>query len=89
MATVREKEVIALPAEEVDRVRSAMWGLIKGVSAQRTFAEMLIHSEGMDESEAPSLEDVAHMVSGMAERLDLMLGHVKHFVFEHVGRVKP
>lgn len=88
MTTVREKDVVALPVEEADRVRQAMWGLISGVSAQRSFADMLIHAEGMDESNAPSLEEVAHMVGGMAERLDLLLNNVKSFVFDQVGRVK-
>lgn len=88
MTTVREKDVVALPVEEADRIRKAMWELIGGVAAQRSFADMLIHAEGMDESNAPSLEEVAHMVAGMAERLDLLLNNVKSFVFDQVGRVK-
>lgn len=89
MATVREKNIVSLPVDEVDRVRKAVWSLIQGVEAQRTFAEMLIHSEGMEESDAPTTGDIAHMVAGMAERLDLQLNHVKRFVFDQVGSAKP
>lgn len=88
MASNRDKEVVGKPTQQDELVRKAMWGLINGVAAQRTFAEMLIHSEGMNENDAPSLEEVAHMVAGMAERLDLMLNHVKTFVFSQVGRVE-
>jgi|GEM_PF-5593710 len=88
MATNREKEIAVKPTPQDEKVRKAMWGLINGVSAQRAFAEMLLHSEGMEESNAPSLEEVAHMVAGMAERLDLMLDHVKYFVFSQVGGVE-
>lgn len=87
MASKRNTDINAAPTPENDLVRNALWGLIKGVSAQRTFAEMLVHAEGMDESAAPSLEAVAHMVAGMAEQLDLHLNHVKGFVFDQVGRV--
>lgn len=88
MASNRDKEIIGKPDQQDELVRKAMWGLINGVEAQRTFAEMLIHSEGMEETAAPSLEEVAHMVAGMAERLDLMLNHVKAFVFSQVGRAE-
>lgn len=85
MASNRDKEITGKPNHRDELVRNAMWGLINGVSAQRAFAEMLIHSGGMNETDAPSLEDVAHMVAGMAERLDRMLDDVKEFVFSQVG----
>lgn len=89
MTSNRDKDFEITTNDPHDMVRHAMWGLLKGVSAQRTFADMLVHSEGMDEGEAPSLEEVAHMVAGMAERLDLYLNHVKRFVFDQVGSAKP
>lgn len=85
MTSKRNAEIKTAPTPENELIRNSLWGLIKGISAQRTFAEMLVHAEGMEESEAPSLEDVAHMVAGMAERLDLHLNHVKQFVFDQVG----
>lgn len=88
MASNRDKEITGKPYRRDEQVRKAMWGLLNGVAAQRAFAEMLIHSEGMEETNAPSLEEVAHMVAGMAERLDLMLSQVKEFVFAQVGRVE-
>jgi hypothetical protein len=88
MTSKRNADVTASPIQDSDLVRKATWGLIHGIAAQRTFAEMLIHAGGMDESDAPSLEEVAHMVAGMAERLDLHLDFVKSFVFDQVGGVK-
>ncbi len=89
MASKRDADIEVTLNDPHEKVRQAIWGLLKGVSAQRTFADMLVHSEGMGDGEAPSLEEVAHMIAGMAERLDLHLNHVKHFVFDQVGSAKP
>lgn len=70
-------------------VHKGLKGLIVGISAQQSFSVMLVHSNGMDDSEAPTFEEVAHMVAGMADRLDMHLNHVKSFVFDRVGSVKP
>lgn len=87
MTSKRNTDVVA-SIETNELVRKAIWGLIQGVGAQRTFAEMLIHSESMEESDAPTAKDIAHMVAGMAECLDLHLNHVKDFVFDQVGRAR-
>lgn len=89
MVSKLDKDIEVAPIETNELVRKALWGLINGVAAQRTFAEMLIHCEGMEESDAPTTEDIAHMVAGMAEQLDLHLNHVKHFVSKQIGTVKP
>lgn len=89
MASKGNEAIKVMPNDSHEMVRQALWGLIKGISAQRTFCEMLEHSKGMEEGAEPNLEEVAHMVYGMAERLDLHLNHVKGFVFDQIGRGKP
>lgn len=78
-----------LPIETHDRVRNGLGGLTSGISAQRTFAEMLANTDDDEGGSTPSAEEIAHIVAGMAERLDLHLNHVKDFVFDLVGRARP
>lgn len=89
MGKVDIKDVpVSLPKDR-DPLNEAMWGALNAVAAQHCLVDWIRKTGSSEDEYAPSLEEVAEMFAGMAERIDTHLNRLKGFVFQSKGGVKP